>query len=117
MRIQNNLNGYQQQSSFKQNAFLPIEVFAKNELSLLNGIKISGKDEEGICQCLRLSRGYLFLDVKTEIGKKLADAKKFFANLPLGTAEERKLANQKADELLADAERIAQLPETVKIEA
>lgn len=117
MRIQNNFNGSQQQSSFKENVFLPRKVYHKSVETVLKAAGIVGKDEDGVMQFLELSGGNLFLDVKTAIGKKLADAKKFVESLPLSTSAERKFANQKVDELLVEAEEVAQLPETVIIEA
>lgn len=118
MRIQNDFNSNNRRSSFKQNAFLSREVYEKNHFSWFKAIEMSGKDEHNVEQWLKLDVGYLFLDVKTKIGKKLADAVKKVEGSHVDTStKERIRANKLKDAIMKVAEKVAKLPETVKIEA
>lgn len=103
MKIQNNINSYNNQKSFKQNLFIDKNTQVCHWMRHLDKASF-----------FNVPNGLLVVDPKVGKGKSLLDAKKIFAQIYDSLTPEKCMRKQKA---LRDAAiEIAKSPDTVSLE-
>lgn len=125
MKITPNLNNYNNKQNFKANVVVatdllhsvlaPVgmhhEIKAIDTAIELGHIPLNGKIDWAEIPVFGVPGGLLVADIRTAVGKALIDARKKLFNMTAG----ENFAKQR-DFVDAEAERVANLPDTVRIE-